>query len=608
MSTWCVLENEGCGNNSAGEVCEDCGGHVPFTCNICGKPLYSLREGVHEGCGEKAMPKKTGTVKAKTTGLLAGLQNVMPMANSFVDHLAANLAPHLMVMARAGSGKTTTLVEGLKAVKGQPSKFTPSKQQKAIWEAMCEGRKPRTICFVAFNKSIATELQARVPQGCDAMTMHSMGFKAVMKAYGRLEPNQWVVWDLVQELLNVTAEELRKRYSPVVQATNELVRLLKVNLLEPTEDNIDYVADYFEVEMNGGREKVMELVPQVMSRMADPRRQGKITFDDMIWLPVKNNLGMPKYDLLLVDEAQDLSPCQQALAMKAGDRLIMVGDDRQAIYGFAGADSKSMANMKTKLEKTARGCKELPLTFTRRCGKAIVSAANQYVEDFGAFETNPEGLIYEALFSVVKRDGAEVEVPWEQSYCSKVKPGDFILCRVNAPLVRECFRFLRRRIKATIQGRDIGQGLVKLVEKLCKPVKPCDRLASLLVEDLAEWLETEQEKERKKKYPNENKLIALQDKHDCLVCFASEGDKSKTAQDVISEIESLFTDDATGKAVRFSSIHKAKGLEAERVFFLRPFNGPCPHPMAKAEWELEQEQNLCYVAITRAIHELVFVY
>jgi ATP-dependent exoDNAse (exonuclease V) beta subunit len=80
----------------------------------------------------------------------------------------------------------------------------------------------------------------------------------------------------------------------------------------------------------------------------------------MIYLPVALDLPMPKYDLLLIDEAQDLSKCQQALAKKAGRRLVFVGDPKQALYGFCGADSKSLWNGSTKsyrrLREVASSC------------------------------------------------------------------------------------------------------------------------------------------------------------------------------------------------------------------------------------------------------------
>ena len=65
--------------------------------------------------------------------------------------------------------------------------------------------------------------------------------------------------------------------------------------------------------------------------------------------------------------------------------------------------------------------------------------------------------------------------------------------------------------------------------------------------------------------------------------------------------------DGETDGVLLSSIHKAKGLEADRVFLIEPEGAPVPHPMAKQDWEIEQEWNLRYVAITRAKKELIYV-
>ena len=281
----------------------------------------------------------------------------------------------------------------------------------------------------------------------------------------------------------------------------------------------------------------------------------------------------------LVDEAQDLNRCQQQLAMMAGKRLILCGDPKQAIYGFAGADAESMSRMQKILEATERGCVHLPLTVTRRCGKAIVAEAQKIVPDFGYWETNPEGKISQAEYAVS-----------DKSYHTIVNDGDMCLCRVNAPLVSQCFRFLKAGRKATIQGRDVGQGLISTVKKL-----KADSVPDLSCK-LSDWLHCETMKETAKRNANENQLIALQDRVDCLYCFM-EG--QQTVEDVIAKIESVFTDNKDSPGIRLSSVHKAKGLEANRVFVMTDTLYP-------AGVNLE-EQNLEYVAVTRAKQELVLV-
>ncbi len=94
---------------------------------------------------------------------------------------------------------------------------------------------------------------------------------------------------------------------------------------------------------------------------------------------------------------------------------------------------------------------------------------------------------------------------------------------------------------------------------------------------------------------------AMTDKKDCLVVL-SEG--CDTYDAVKLKIDSIFTDDEYG--VVFSTVHKAKGLEAETVFILEPgLLGNTKR--CRTDEQAQQEKNLEYVAITRAMRELIFV-
>ena len=510
---------------------------------------------------------------------------------------------HLIVEALAGTGKTTTLIEGLKRLKGLETSIEPSIQQLAIWEELEKSKDANSICFVAFNKSIATELQERVPVGCSAMTMHSMGNKAVTSNLGKVRLDKHRVQDTIADILQKDIRELRGSDFSLVLATEKLVGLCKMNLVgffdngyvhvEP--DELDHLASYYDVELNNSAERVFDLVPQVLARCLDVKRDSRIDFNDMIWLPIALDLLITRYDLLLVDEVQDLNRCQQQLALRAGRRLVMVGDSYQSIYGFAGADSESMQRMKIELQTGDQGCKVLPLTVTRRCGKAIVEEAKKIVPQFEAHESNPPGYILYKTFKDTKPNTVEQD---STNYMSWVTSGDMILCRVTAPLVSQCFKFLKQKRRAEIIGRDIGQGLINLIKKM-----NCNSVVEL-VGKLSDWSHKEVAKERAKRFPNESRIIAIQDKHDCLVCF-TEG--VETVQEVLEKIESVFTDSRDSDAIRLSTIHKAKGLESDRVFFLMPEGGKCPHPMAKSAWQVEQERHLLYVGITRARKELVYV-
>jgi superfamily I DNA/RNA helicase len=104
----------------------------------------------------------------------------------------------------------------------------------------------------------------------------------------------------------------------------------------------------------------------------------------------------------------------------------------------------------------------------------------------------------------------------------------------------------------------------------------------------------------------DDKIAALDDRCECLRVLAA---GSQSMQDLEQQIVGLFAEANPGEApkqfVTFGSIHKSKGLEANRVWILR--SDLIPHPMAKQPWEVDAEKRICYVAVTRARSELKFV-
>jgi superfamily I DNA/RNA helicase len=376
----------------------------------------------------------------------------------------------------------------------------------------------------------------------------------------------------------------------IIEAVRNLVSLCKTNLLEGTEEDIDYLTDYHDMELNGSRREVVDLVPQVLDLCTKPQEDRRMDFDDMIWLPVKLQLPAVKYDLLLTDESQDLNKCQQELDFRSGKRLVFCGDKHQAIYGFAGADAEAIENLENRLLSSPQGAVLLPLTVTRRCGKAIVEEAKKIVHEFEAHESNGEGKVSQGSYNVKGTGGGN-------DYTTMVSDGDMIICRVNAPLVSQCFRFLKVGRKATIQGKDVIKGLMSTIKKTKAETTP------EFIEALDRWHEQQRGLELKSRHVSENKLIALQDRVDCLRVFAEDTTK---VSEIVAKIESVFVDDTNVQGIKLSSIHKAKGLEAHRVFLIEPPGATVPHPMAKTAWQKKQEWNLKYVAITSDIEELVF--
>lgn len=450
-------------------------------------------------------------------------------------------AGNTVVIARAGSGKTSTIVEGFK--------YLP---------------KGKKTLMVAFNKSIAEELKQRAPSYIDVFTLHSLGYRAIRQVYGNdviLENDKCRL--LVEGITSNSREDWELN-----QSICKCVSLCKGFLFD-TPKNIDELIDQFGIEtFDMPRDEFIKVVIKTMGLC---KMQTKvIDFDDMIYFPFVHGLNVGKYDVVFVDEAQDLNAAQMAMvfsALRPTGRCIAVGDPAQSIYQFRGADSAAIPNFIKKLN-----AKTLPLSVTYRCPKKVVKLAKEIVPDIEAPESASEGIIE--------------ELPIEK-LLGTIHKGDFVLSRTNAPLIKYCLAALRAGIPANIQGRDIGSNLLYFIKK--SKAKTIDSF----VKYVNDWRESEIKRLLVEK---KNTDVAI-DKAECLLNLC-EG--TLTLKDLKENIEKLFSDVDDSAKVVFSTVHKAKGLERDRVFvFTNTFRyGP------GVEGE---EANLWYVAITRSKSHLYLV-
>jgi hypothetical protein len=100
------------------------------------------------------------------------------------------------------------------------------------------------------------------------------------------------------------------------------------------------------------------------------------------------------------------------------------------------------------------------------------------------------------------------------------------------------------------------------------------------------------------------KTYAMKDKAQTIAYIC--GNSVLTVAEVTAIIKDIFSDKPpVVPHVLLSTIHRVKGAEADRVFILRP--DLLPHPLARGRNELIQEENLHYVAITRAREQLWYI-
>jgi superfamily I DNA/RNA helicase len=302
-------------------------------------------------------------------------------------------------------------------------------------------------------------------------------------------------------------------------------------------------------------------------------------FDDLLYRAVARAIPLPRYDLVLVDEAQDCCPIQIAILRKIlnkGGRVVAVGDTAQAIYGFRGAMSDSMDKLAEAFDAAP-----LPLSITYRCAADIVALA----AEFAPIEPAPNA------------PKGKVSAP-DSWALSSLCPADMVICRTNAPLLKLAYALVRARKPVLVMGREIGAGLVSLINKL-QP-KGIDGL----LEKLGAWQDRETLKLQARD-AGEAQIATVADKADSIrVVIDGLPENERTVPALCRAIEGLFSGGPEGKVI-LASIHKSKGLEAERVYILNW--SAMPSRWAKQEWQKQGERNLQYVAITRAKSELFLV-
>ena len=455
---------------------------------------------------------------------------------------------NIVINAVAGSGKTTTIVHALKKISIR-----------------------KRILFCAFNNSIVTELKNRCPSHVRVTTLHSLGWYAMNRYYGRetieLDPNK----------AYKTAEKLYKSSVPPIQRNyyfltlSKLVDLYRVNLARGRNQLLE-IAIKHDIDFTD------EMIDQALVLHATMAKNTKVfDFTDMIYVPaILDDIRMDKYDYIFIDECQDLNTAQQTLVMRCRAkecRVISVGDKQQAIYGFAGADHESFEKL-ANMEDT----KVLPLSICYRCAKTIVEKAQEIVPHIEFHPSAPEGEC---------RAGSTLEI----------RNGDWVLCRNVKPLIVLCVDLISKGKRAHVKGAEIGRAIITMLRKTEKTSYKSALLTLLtglkkLEKDLLKQGVFEPLKHPR--YVNMKERISV-------IAFLGRGCIS--TKQIISQLERIFKEEQGG--ISLSTIHKSKGLENDRVFIICP--ELLPSKYATQPWQLEQERNLTYVAYTRAKKQLIIV-
>ena len=231
-----------------------------------------------------------------------------------------------------------------------------------------------------------------------------------------------------------------------------------------------------------------------------------------------------------------------------------------------------------------------PLSVCYRCGKNIIKEAQKYCPEIEQFDENPDGEVTSMKYDIFIDKALEIGLNGK----------DGIVCRNNAPNVALAFALIRRGIGCRIEGKEIGTSLLTLVRKWRK-IKDL----TTFTEKLTQHFEKEFEK------ANYAKMQLLEDKLNTMIILIERC--QDLGKDDLQSLEKLivdmFTDTIDGKTpnvVTLSSIHKSKGLQWENCYILGQAQFS-PSKYATTPHAKEEEQNLIYVSVTRAISKLTYL-
>jgi superfamily I DNA/RNA helicase len=506
------------------------------------------------------------------------------------DQRRAATAPPgpVLCVAPAGSGKTTTLVA------------------RIAW-LVDEGAPPEAICAITFNKRAAEELRERVSAALEPLgpalagrlrirTFHALGME-ILRGAG--EP--------VAPLLD--REDVLRTVRPTASAAE---RRRLDTLISRFKLDLDIDPSAIEADPQGG-----PMARAFAAYEAELRRRGGLDFDDL----VARALRLLERDAavldawrrrsahLLVDEAQDLDRAQLRLALllaAPANRIFLVGDDDQSIYGWRLADVRRLLGL---ADEALPDLTRVDLETNYRCPAAVLARAVRLIEHnqerfAKAIRPGPSATGHLVLAPSAADDvdrAAAALASWPDDDGTRA-----VLARTNRellPVVAAALRldlpFRAVGLRLPIESPHVNELLDELEGELQgTSVHPLLALG---------WLRRSQVSPRDG--PEGRDAIVAS-----LIGWAASCRSLAELRSGIattrSKLEELRRDDAP---LLLATAHGTKGLEFDDVAVIGLDDGRFPSARSvtealEPERALEEERRLAYVAWTRARRSLTLVY
>lgn len=480
--------------------------------------------------------------------------------------------------------------------------------------------------YVAFNKSIQSEFAERIKNPkVKVYTMHSIGLQ-IMKynlqesksgGFGKKQNieegklDNFKIFNIVEEICNKESSKkynfdfklfLKENYSKLYN----LVRLKFINLHNDyTNLEIEKIISeynlFFSEDFYVSPSEIISTIKEIDKLSLKKFENEKIyDFSDMLYITLLKLQtkewfvpGWLLFSNIIFDESQDASTVQLFLikyCIRKGGRIVFILDKNQSIYSFAGANCNSYLLIK----KLFAPLKEFQLPINYRCPYSHL----EYVNNLYKIGIQPRDNAPKGNIRHITKD----------EVIDLIQPGDFLLGRKNKWLMPMILKLVKAGKSVYIKDADFISRIKKTIEKT--KVNSITDLRYKIIDNEKKI----QEKIAKNNSKDDSLLINISvedtslEIYNIIKMLISAFQESYTTfsiKEFLNYIDKILNITPSSNCIFVSSIHCAKGLEANNVFVLAE-----AIPVFRRTMSLDQkkqEQNLSYIALTRAKDNLFLV-
>ena len=442
----------------------------------------------------------------------------------------------LIVNACAGSGKTTTLYH------------------------FAQARAEEKILYLAFNKSMQQEAEERFAgiEGTEVRTVHSLAYGQVGYKYKDKLTYKYKTYQLAQDLgynFNNSAQ---------VDLIYEVNKLFK-GYLRSAAFSLEAYIDNLSQDLENPKDKILNLLVKIFKLKKDPNSEVDITHNFYLKL---FQLSRPKldrkYDLLLLDEAQDINEVIIDIFRGQKMKKVAVGDSNQQIYAWNGAVDA--------LEKLAG--ERYYLSHSFRIGEELARICNLLLYAFkGEQQVKIKGESDRQSLGEVDRD---------KTYTK--------LCRTRAKVFDNAVTKIKQGAKIYFEGGVYAYNFDTFIEawKFRQGEPYNDPLLAPFssYEEMKAYADNVNDLELKY-------LIKVVEKYE------------EQIPDYVKRINRFALDKKVGADIILSTLHRAKGLEYQQLILEDDFLDVAVIKKLLEQGkitkeEISEEINIIYVALTRS--------